>query len=157
MCLKTIIELSIFLSKTLVFSFLLACRVDWVLVCNIQLLVCNIQSLRASYLVCHIQISRLGVSRDHPSLLCHHSIHKPWETWVFWFVSARIIPSVPEHHPRISLCGIRATLEGKCLIFLSDFRFGLFIFCRVWSDLCSLCLNLINLRTLIISLSVVFS
>ncbi|KAG5374066.1 hypothetical protein IGI04_042629, partial [Brassica rapa subsp. trilocularis] len=30
----------------------------------------------------------------------------------FW-----IIPSVPEHHPRISLSGIRATLEGKCSSF----------------------------------------
>lgn len=113
-----LVTASIFLSKTFVFSFLLACRVDWVLVCNIQLLVCNIQRLRALVWCVISNLLPRSIKEPFRSLLCHHSIHIPWETWVFWFVSARIIPSVPEHHPRISLSGIRATLEGKCLFSL---------------------------------------
>lgn len=46
----------------------------------LRFLVCNIQSSRVFFLVCHIEIDYLGVSRDHSSNLCHHSIHCLSET-----------------------------------------------------------------------------
>ena len=63
------------LSKTFVFSFLLACPVDWVLVCNIQLMVCNIHRLRALVRCVISDLLPRSIKEPFRSLLCHHSIH----------------------------------------------------------------------------------